>query len=287
MCEFFSWIETVDGNVHHLQDSDLFRADGDHTDHARELLEGSQDRDFIGHHATEAFWGPKSQGVHRETQNIWDPKELPKKLHPLFKDGATVINNFGKMISKYVDYEGLEYLMYNAPQNEEWQSLRDFADQTLRVRRQNSAQRLIKQAKVRKFTLQPDTRATISEVLKLGKYDWENGGINNKNFPTQPTTDDAQAFLIDFQESVLSFDAGLAIDSLGYRPATARETLRFGKDHPDIQRKNWVVGLGEEAPGLGGSRGVVVLGGDVGGRSASLLSSAGLESYFHFLVFRK
>lgn len=298
MCRFFSYKEAVgeDKKVHilYLDDVALFKADGTSSDKMAELLkDGSRDRDFMGHGAICAYYGIKdNEAGDQEVRNIWNGELLPKELRSKFKDGETVIRNFGQMLRTYAPAEDLDYLRIEAPRDDRWRALGSFAEEILRFQRRSIVAELVKSATMEEFSLSPDDNSSISQLLKTGRYDWKNSDINDGNFPKQDVSSSSSAktqHLINFNTDIrFTCDAEFALEALGYRPGTSRETLRFGTCHPEVQRKVWIAGLGDDWQGPGGHRRVVVLTGRAGSRYADLYyRRRGWSGYYRFLAFAK
>lgn len=289
MCEFMSSIEVQKGGKTHLlylDDDALFKADGSHSDRVQELLKDSKDNDFLGHGAIRVFHGLKEkEGREHETQDFWNKEKLPQELCPRFKDSETVLRHFGRMLKTYAQPDDLDYIMVKAPKTSEWSGMGLFARETLYNQRKAIVDKLVKSATVEKFKIGPDNGISVEELRKAGGYDYQNENITTANFPAKATPE-TEAILIDFHDEVESWDADLAAGILGYRLGTARETLRLGKAHPDLQRKVWIVGLGEEWQDPGGNRHVVVLRGSAGSRRANLYCRPGRWFRdFRFLAF--
>ena len=82
---------------------------------------------------------------------------------------------------------------------------------------------------------------TISALVKSGKYDWFNDDI--EKFPFEPTKA-KEIEIVNFNRTISSEDAIKELDARGLRPATATELLLLGAQHPELQRKDWIVALG-------------------------------------------
>lgn len=113
--------------------------------------------------------------------------------------------------------------------------------------------------------------SSISDLLKAGNYDWSNDRITDQNFPAteHDTIGEKDAALFHFDRNISSEDAIAGMKTEGYRPATMRELLTFGKENPEVQRKFPIVALGQVVALVGG-RHVGDLVRDGSGRHAGL-----------------
>lgn len=112
----------------------------------------------------------------------------------------------------------------------------------------------------------------VKEMIKAGKYDWENSDITEKHFPLpaelKGKTTTISGKLFHFDRSISSEDAISEMDKAGYRPATLPELLALGEDQPDLQRQFPIIALGSVWSGAFGRRGVPGL--NVGGYERKL-----------------
>lgn len=110
----------------------------------------------------------------------------------------------------------------------------------------------VKQAKEVVKSLYPisvDYTRRVEELVWLGKYDWFNGNIIAKNFPTKRTGKaemDVELFHFDrnISQNISSEDAIKEMDEAGYRPAELHELLAFGAKYQNTQREFPIVALG-------------------------------------------
>ncbi len=267
MCDHVSWINHK-GQCLHLDDATVFSKDGNAL-----RKDKVQDNDFLGHGAIRIIYDLKDEeGAEGEERKFWLIDRLPEELRPKFVDFETWKQNFGRMMERYAQPDDLDFVWRNAHQNDpRWRGLSEFARETLLQKRRPIVDALKKSARFQEFPLGSDDGSSLVQLRTAGAYGWEDQNISDSNFPNQNLPASTRAFLLDFRmDMVESWDAHLAMEELGYRPGNSRETLRFGKDHPNIQREVWVVGLGDEWRDSCGDRRVVCLGGDAGGRSAGL-----------------
>ena len=112
---------------------------------------------------------------------------------------------------------------------------------------------------------------SISDLPKAGGYDWTNPLITEWNFPTTEydMVEEKETALFHFNRTISSEDAIAGMRAEGYRPATMRELLTFGKENPEVQRKFPIVALGQVVR-LDGARHVGYLDRDGSGRCARL-----------------
>lgn len=112
--------------------------------------------------------------------------------------------------------------------------------------------------KLKEYTITVDYTKTIKQAIKAGKYNWFNNNINSQNFPEseakksiastqQKSQVSTQIVLIPLNRTnrtVATNEVLKELDQKGYRPANLYELLALGAQHPDLQRTNWIVGLG-------------------------------------------
>ncbi|MDP2946269.1 MAG: hypothetical protein Q8N61_02345 [bacterium] len=85
----------------------------------------------------------------------------------------------------------------------------------------------------------------VEGAVKLGQYDWANGDITGKNFPTTRTGKaEVVVELIHFNRVISTKDAQRELDQRGYRPAELHELLAFGEKYPELQRQFPIVAPG-------------------------------------------
>jgi len=128
---------------------------------------------------------------------------------------------------------------------------------------------------------------SVKELLKAGKYDWQNEDITDKNFPsTEKGEKEVEFGMFHFKRGISSEDAIAEMKKAGYRPSTMKELLSFGKNNPDLQRKYPIIALGSVAE-LGGARHVGFLHGNGSGRDAGPdCFGSGWGDYCRFLAVR-
>lgn len=275
MCNHISWIEKkgADGQIHilYLDDATVFSKDGNAL---RNL--GAKDNDFLGHGAIRAVYGLQDgEGKDFEVQDFWNNKEkLPEGLQSKFKDFQTWKKNFGRMFEMSAQADDLAYIIQNAPKG--WSDLKTWCEE------------LLANPVVEAFPITSRDDESINTLVKLGKYNNPNPGINDVNFPSPAQAPGKkEALLIRFRGGIDYSKLEATVSKLGYRLGVPKEGLSFGIDHPDEQKKSPILVLGQEWA-HDGYRGVVVLYGNPGYRSLNLHDRGnGWRGGYRVLVFRK
>lgn len=110
------------------------------------------------------------------------------------------------------------------------------------------------------YPVSVDYSLSVKQVVKLGKYDWVNSDINDKNYKTgKKGKAEVAVELIHFNRPISSEDALKKIDQNGYRPAELHELLTLGEKHPNLQREFFIVALGSVWQDPNGNRSVPCL----------------------------
>ncbi|MFA5163525.1 MAG: hypothetical protein WC441_03275 [Patescibacteria group bacterium] len=108
------------------------------------------------------------------------------------------------------------------------------------------------------FLLKIDYSLTLEQMIAAGRYDWNNGDVNARNFPLPVELSgqslQVQAKLFHFGHSISSQKAIEEMDKQGYRPATLVELLALGASYPDLQRKFPIIALGSIWQNANGNR---------------------------------
>ena len=92
-----------------------------------------------------------------------------------------------------------------------------------------------------------DCRQTLKEMIADGDYSWISPGYDDQVKLNCSDSHDIEMQLIDINPKPRFFngqEARVAIDRLGYRPATLEELLAFGATYPKEQYKYDIVALG-------------------------------------------
>lgn len=90
-----------------------------------------------------------------------------------------------------------------------------------------------------------DYSRSVEQLVNDGKYDWSNSSITGGNFPsTEKGKTQVEIYLVSFDHYVSSEQAIKEMSAQGLRPATLKELLSLGIDHPDLQRNGTIVALG-------------------------------------------
>jgi len=86
---------------------------------------------------------------------------------------------------------------------------------------------------------------SVENAIEAGNYQAVNTDITGKNFPsTRRGEADLEIVLVRFEHRMKSEDVLDELSKEGLRAAELPEFLAFGAEHPDVQRKFSVVGLG-------------------------------------------
>jgi len=105
------------------------------------------------------------------------------------------------------------------------------------------------------YPLSVDYDLSVENAVKLGQYNWTNGDITGKNFPTTRTGKvEVVVELIRFNCAISTKDAQRELDQRGYRPAELHELLAFGEKYPEVQHEFPVVALGSVWQSRSGDR---------------------------------
>lgn len=130
---------------------------------------------------------------------------------------------------------------------------------------------------------------SVNALVRSGNYDWTSCLINDESFPFHTSLDgEWECDLWDPKGPVSSEDAKKACFMDGWMPATVIHLLAFGAKYPEIQRKNWIVGLGSPSCRSYLYRDVLVLNEDNKERRLSLVYwSDGWKAFCRFLRVRR
>lgn len=231
MCEFISWKEVDEKGgekkVFFLTDDEVFSERG------REMLEGSKDNDFLGHHAIDNIWGPACKdGTHHEERNFWEKEKLPKEIQSKLHDLAGFKKNFGKMIQSYAQRGDLLYIIRNAPKDDKkWSGLKEFCLAPL-------VDPLLKRVKTQKLLVNCRRDLSIKELVAAGKFEWSNPDVTDWHFPAEKEkAAKEEAVLVHCNQNVSDEELEAVYDHFKLRPGTPKELLSVAIDHPELQRK--------------------------------------------------
>ena len=139
------------------------------------------------------------------------------------------------------------------------------------------------------FTVRVNYGQSVEQSLQAGVYSWINSKINSQNFPEPQAKNYIEAAkqkgIVETKIEIISLngdpldenpyrattpEALRELDRRGYRPANFYELLALGAQHRDLQRKDWIAGLGSSWGGPWGRRRVPGLGGLGAGRYLGL-----------------
>lgn len=133
------------------------------------------------------------------------------------------------------------------------------------------------------------TSCTTEELVRAGHYDWVNDYITSRNFPIRShESDEAEIVLFEFDHDPTSEEVLAVAEKHGLVRPTYEDALRFGKQHPEEQRKGPIVFLHEPWLSPHDHRLVVVLDGNASFRSLDLdLFDDGWRRRYRFAFLRK
>ena len=111
---------------------------------------------------------------------------------------------------------------------------------------------------------------TFESLVAAGKYDWKNDFVTKKRFPIRDSlVIKRDLVILHFGRDISSEDAIKEAAKQGLERPTYEDCLRFGAQHPDVQRQFPVVFLHEPVRDDGGGPGVLCLDGSGSGRGLS------------------
>ncbi len=232
MCEFISWIEvTRDGKKEILYLDDQLLGEK----RTKEILDGSKDNDFLGHHAIRAVWSLKNgEGQEGEVKDFWKTKKLPKVLQEKLKDFSSLKRHFSKMLENHAQPDDLEYILTKAPENKEWRGLKDFC-----------LAPFAKDAKIETLTINVRYDLSIEELVKTSKQDYPNPDITGKHFKEKTgKAQKKEAVLLHIGRAVSTETVQAIIKQMKLKPGTAKELISLSIDDPNLQKKFPIVALG-------------------------------------------
>lgn len=115
-----------------------------------------------------------------------------------------------------------------------------------------------------------DYSRSLAKMIADGRYDQVHRDITPRNFRLSATGfRQIELTLVQFKYPVAPLEAVMLMKEEGYRPATIEEILALGSQHPDLQRRIPIVGLGS-ARVVGNRRWVPCLGGSETERALTL-----------------
>lgn len=98
-----------------------------------------------------------------------------------------------------------------------------------------------------RISLEIDYQLSLSEILRLGKYDQVNESVNEVNFPlvsNELKSTELIAKLFKFGGLVGSEEATQLMKADGFDPSPIRELIFLGLRYPFLQQSFFIVGLG-------------------------------------------
>ncbi len=108
------------------------------------------------------------------------------------------------------------------------------------------------------ITVSPDD--TFESLVAAGRYDWKNDFVTAKRFPVRPSpVGERKLVILHFGRDISSGAAIAEATKQGFERPTYEDCLRFGVQHPEVQRQFPIVFLHEPVRGDDGSPGVLYL----------------------------
>jgi hypothetical protein len=116
-----------------------------------------------------------------------------------------------------------------------------------------------------------DYSRSLTKMIADGRYDEVHKEITPRNFRLSATGFwQIELTLVQFKHPVAPLEAVMLMKEEGYRPATIEEILALGSQHPELQRRIPIVGLGS-ARVVENRRYVPCLGGSESARALTLV----------------
>jgi hypothetical protein len=133
-----------------------------------------------------------------------------------------------------------------------------------------------------------DYSRSLTKMIEDGRYNEVHKDITPRNFRLSATGFwQIELKLVQFQYPVAPLEAVVLMKKQGYRPATIEEILALGSQHPGLQRRIPIVGLGS-ARVAENRRYVPCLGGSESARTLTLVVIYRRWSiYYRFAFFKE
>lgn len=110
------------------------------------------------------------------------------------------------------------------------------------------------------FLITVENDETFEGLVTAGKYDWKSDFVTAKRFPIKSSeSGERKLVLLHFGRNISSKDAITEAAKLGLERPTYEDCLRFGAQHPEVQRQFRVVFLHDPVRGDGGNPNVLCL----------------------------
>lgn len=110
------------------------------------------------------------------------------------------------------------------------------------------------------YNIVVDYNRSLADMIKAGKYDRVDSGINTEHFPLKGKgKHELTAILFLFDRYIESDDAIVEMDKQGYRPATIEELLALGEKYPKLPKEFPIIALGSVWRNPDGDRSVPYL----------------------------
>ncbi len=117
------------------------------------------------------------------------------------------------------------------------------------------------------FSLTVSSDDTFENLVTAGRYDWKNDFVTAKRFPVRSSpVGERKLVLLHFGRDISSEAAIAEAEKQGLERPTYEDCLRFGVQHPEVQRQFPIVFLHEPVRGGDGSPCVLCLGRGGSGR---------------------
>lgn len=138
------------------------------------------------------------------------------------------------------------------------------------------------------YSVTVDYSKSIADMVALGRYDWKNSDVNDKNFRAVGSGIVAYDLtLVHLNRNATDEEVITEIARRGLEPAGLSHLLAFGEKYPDIQRQFPIVEMRDSCRNFG-SRAVAYLYEYVGERDLNLYDLGGRwHSRCRFLAVRK
>jgi hypothetical protein len=105
-------------------------------------------------------------------------------------------------------------------------------------------QKLIEGKSFKSNILQISSSVSLSDRITLGKYDWVNSDITEKNFPDKEDGDyEVEYRIFHFNRSISSESIMAEMEKEGFKPANILELLKLGEIQPNLQKEFPIVAL--------------------------------------------
>ena len=111
---------------------------------------------------------------------------------------------------------------------------------------------------------------TLSELIALGRYDYENPDITAERFLIESDGQDGEPVIVHLNYAATTDQVLAEMETRGLKPARIEHLLVYGAKNTEEQRKYPFMCIGSSWLSPGGYRGFPCLGGDDGERGLFL-----------------